>query len=461
MGLNGLLGLSAEALAAQAFALDVTGQNISNVNTPGYVRRVAVLEARPSGPSSNGGVTAKGIERAYDQFIGGRYFTATGLASSSTTRDQALANIEASFVDSGNGIGTALGQLFSSFSALAANPSDSTARAAVLSAADALSLRFRSAAESITTARRDMLSQAQGTASEINDELSQIARLNDQIATAQNMGHDAADLSDKRQKLLEDLSQRIDVQTFTDGSGKLVVRGGGATLVEGGVAASLSVTTATDGSMKVLVSRGDSTAVDISTSLTGGRLAGLQSARDTDAVAIAKKLDQLAWDVGSAVNDQHRAGVGLDGTDGRALFALGAGPSGAASTIALDASMVGHPERLAAAASTTTGPGDSDNAVALAQLGTSSLGAGARTPSEAWSDVVGDVGLRRANARDEAALRSDMRDQAKALQDSQSGVSLDEEMVNLTKYQRAYQAATKLLSTADELLRGLMQELKP
>ena len=113
-GLTSLLSLTKDALAAQSYGLDVTGQNVSNVNTPGYVRRDVVLESRAAGTATYGGVDIQGIRRTFDQFVAGRYLDASGLSASADARDGALGNIEAIFNDtSGTGLGSSISALFS------------------------------------------------------------------------------------------------------------------------------------------------------------------------------------------------------------------------------------------------------------------------------------------------------------------------------------------------------------
>ena len=457
MGLNGLLGLARDALAAQSFALDVTGQNVANVNTPGYVRRSPVLETRIAGNVSYGGVDATGIQRAVDQFADARVFDATGNASSAQARDQELGSVEGLFNDAnGTGLGSTISALFGSFSALSASPTDATARANVLERADDFASRLRDTTASIQTQRQDELSQASDVATQATSLASQIAKLNEQIAAAVNAGGDASDLKDKQGNLVGQLSKLVDVHTFTDGQGQLVVRAAGATLVEGNTAGSLSVTTDASGSMRLMMQRASGTPVDLTDHLTGGQLAGLKEARDTDSVAVLGQLDQLASDVGNAINAQHAAGFGTDGVNGRPLFS----GTGSAATIALDANMVGHPERVAASSTAAGLPGGSDNATALAALANAKIVAGGTvTAADAYANIVGDVGQRKAQAAQDVEVRGAMQTQAETLQSSQEGVSVDEEMVNLTKYQRAYEAASKLVSTANQLLTELMSEV--
>jgi flagellar hook-associated protein 1 FlgK len=459
VGLGNLLGLARDALNAQGTALNVVGQNITNANTPGYVRRDAILQTRIAGTVTYGGVEAVGIHRSVDQFLQARMYDAKSFDSGARARDQALTSIEALFNDSaGTGLASSVDALFSSFGELTANPNDPTARAAVLNSADQFANNVRSASDQIATQRNDLLTQATGVAQQISGFAGQVAKLNGQIALSEAGGGDASDLKDQRDRLIEQISERINVHTFTDGAGKVGLSVGGANLVEGDTAASVSIGLNADGSMQISVGRGAGSA-DATSQVTGGTLGGLREARDVDAVAVAQKLDTFAFDVASAVNTQHAAGFGLDGGTGRNLFAV-TGPTGAARSLALDPALVGRPDLVAAASSAASLPGGADNAVLLAQLSSQKIGSGlTRTTTEAYSDLIGDVGQRKAGAQQDAELRGAVLSQAKSMRDSVSGVSMDEEMISLTRFQRAYQAATKLVSTADELLLGLIQQL--
>ena len=460
MGISNLLSIASDALAAQAFAVDVTGQNVSNVNTPGYVRRNALIETRGLPGASQGGVNIKGINRAFDQFLDQRSVVASGLSAYANSHDSALGGLQAIFNDTdGSGLSDKVTQLFSSFTALAANPNDPTTRATVLTRADAFAAGLRDSSSQITSQRTDMYAQAQGVATQVNGIAGRIAKLNNQIAQAEGSGSDASDMHDQRGNLISDLSQLVDVHSFIDGSGKFVVRAAGSTLVEGGLAANLSVQLDVSGNLQVLSQRGGSPASDVTSQLSGGQLYGLQQARDVDATSAQTKLDQLAFDVATAVNTQHAAGFGLDGVSGRNLFSVSPMP-GSAATITLDPAMVGQPNRIAASDTAANVPGGSNNATALSIIaGQKVASGGTRTPIEAYSDLVGDVGSRKQAAQNDVTLREAQAAQTKSLRDSSSGVSLDEEMVSLTRYQRGYEAATKLIKTVDDLLAGLMQAL--
>jgi flagellar hook-associated protein 1 len=457
MGINNLLGLARDALTAQGFGLDVTGQNIANASTPGYVKRTALLETRAVGTVTYGGVAVAGIGRAVDQFRNARANEAGSFSASARSRDDALAQVENLFNDTaGSGLADSLEALFQSFSALATNPNDPTARAATLSRADGFAARLRETSGQLLAQRSDLLSQAQGTAAQVTDLASQIAKLNGRISEAEVAGADGADLKDQRDKLVGDLAGKINIHVFTDGGGKLVIAAAGATLVEGTNAAGMAITTTPTGAMQVVVQRANGTSFDVTAQTNAGTLGGLREARETDLTAISQKLDQFAYDVTTAINTQHAAGVGLDGVS-RNLFSV-SGPTGAAASISLDAAMIGHPEYVAAASSSAELPAGSTNAIALARLSDGNITAGnTRTPIEGYSDIVGDIGSRKATASQNVTLRDAIYNQAQAMRESTSGVSMDEELIALTRYQRAYEAASKLFRTADELLANLMR----
>jgi flagellar hook-associated protein 1 len=154
---------------------------------------------------------------------------------------------------------------------------------------------------------------------------------------------------------------------------------------------------------------------------------------------------------------QHAAGFGSDGSTGNNLFDIPATATGAARAISLSVDVAGHPERVAAASSAATTPGGSDNAAALSGLSTQAIASGnTETASDAYGDLVGNVGELRASSQRNVTTQTAVQQQAQTMQQSLSGVSLDDEMVALTKYQNAYGAASKVLNTVDQMMSDLM-----
>jgi flagellar hook-associated protein 1 FlgK len=189
-----------------------------------------------------------------------------------------------------------------------------------------------------------------------------------------------------------------------------------------------------------------------------GSLGGIRQARDTDVVALQTDLDQLAFDVRNSVNATHAAGFGLDGGTGRNLFAPPAGVTGAAAGFQLDPAMVGQPDRIAVAGSAAELPGGNSNALALAAIGSQSL-AGLGDPAARMGAIAGKLGIFQTSAQGNVELRANTLSMAETSRQQASGVSIEEEMADLTRYQRAFEASMRVLKVADELLQGLVRDL--
>jgi flagellar hook-associated protein 1 FlgK len=458
-GLSSLLNTAREALSAQAYGVTVAGQNITNVNTPGYARRDVLLETRALGDESYGGVQIGGLRQIQDVYLDRAELVALGHSASSNSHNQGLARVEALFNDAaGTGLGSSLDAVFNSFGDLAARPNDPTVRAQVLGNAEAFASNVRGIADDLATQSQQLLTKARAIADQINTRAKEIAGLNREIQNVEAQGRDAADLKDRRAQVLLDLGGLVDVKTTIDGSGAMLVRSSGTVLVEGGNARSLSIDLDASGAIRVLSNMGGA-ASDVTAFLTGGSLAGVKETRDVDIFAIARRLDEFVFDVATAINTQHAAGVGQDGIGGRDIFDVPATSAGAARGLRVSGDVAGNGAALAAAAGVPTLPGGADNAVLLAALGQTVLGASGRTPAERYGDLVGDVATRKSNASRTAEMREALHAQSTKMREAQSGVSLDEEMISLSKYQRAYEAAAKVLSTVDQMLEELIQRV--
>jgi flagellar hook-associated protein 1 len=462
MTINSILYTARDALQAQTYGVTVTGQNINNANTPGYVRRDPLLATRVMGQESYGSVEALGLRRATDSYLEGRYLSSVGMSAAAKTRDSALAQVEGLFQDlAGAGIGDSLDGMRSAFNQLAVDPSDTIGRNQVVGALSDFVSRVNDTGQALAAQRNELLSQATDSVGQINDHAKELAKLNEQIVNAKLAGNDAADLLDKRGQVLMKLADLVDVRVVEEPSGNALVQVAGATLVEGNTARQLGVDVDANGAMKLTASRiGADNPTDITRGLSGGSLASVFQVRDSDIAQVAQKLDTFVYDFATALNQQHRAGYGLDGSTGLDLFDLSnvtSPPAGTSLSIKLNAQITANPDRLAASDLSTTLPGSGVNARLLSGVfDASAIFGGTRNVGDAYSDLIGDVGVRRASATSESSLRQTMEDQAYQLRESSMGVSLDDEMIALTRYQRAYQAASKLLGTADELFQDLL-----
>ncbi len=461
MGLTDILNTARDAMTAQTFGLTVTGQNVSNVNTPGYVRRQALLETRDMGDRNFGSVNVAGLRRVADEFVDQRHLSLTGLSAEASQRDQLLSQAEALVNDfEGTGLSSSINGLFSSFSSLASLPTDPTVRATVLQRADTFSNQVRTTSNQLSNFRTDLFSQARDVTAQINSKLDSVAELSGRINESQARGDEPADLKDKRDSILLELAELVEIRTYTDGNGQLVVQGPGATLVQGETARHLDIDIAPGGKLRVLAQKAGGTGGDVTAFLNGGQLSGILQVRDTDVVEMMSDLDELAFHVAGEINTVHSGGFGLDGQSGRELFSVSAGVAGAAASLRLSADVAGQPDRVAASSSAVALPGDASQAVLLARVAESPIaGLGNLDPAQAYGRLVGRVGQRKSDAANTLSTREAMTAQVQVIRDSVSGVSLDEEMVSLTKYQRAFEAASRVFTTADRLLEDLINTL--
>jgi flagellar hook-associated protein 1 FlgK len=456
--LFGLLNIAQTGLAAQTAGLDATGQNVANVNTPGYSRVTANLETTSNNDGFSGGVVVAGMDRSFDALTFGSMITEQGLGGAADARSEALSQVESLVAPSSGTIGDNIDSFFSSLQTLETSPADPSARAGVLSAAGQLSTSIATTANGLASQRTSLLTQGQGVAATLNQNLADIAKLNTQIATARGAGNEPTDLEDQRDELASTVSTEIGGQVLTDANGDYTLLSSGTALVANGTAATVGVTVDASNNMKVTATMSGATPNDITQNVNSGTLGGIREARDTDITQVSSQLDQLAYNLSTSVNTVQSAGYGLDGVTGRNLFTQPASVTGAAAQMALDPAVANNPSAIAT--STTAGgiPGGNDNAVKLVNLATQPLGTSA-SPADAFAAIGSSLGAMSSSANNEQTLRQATVTQAQTLNSSASGVSLDEEMTNLDQFQRAYEASSQVLQTANTLLGELMQEL--
>lgn len=463
MGLTDILNTARDAMSAQTFGLTVTGQNVANVNTPGYVRRQPQLETRDMGNRNFGSVHVAGLRRVADRFVDQRHLALTGASAEAASRDQLLSQAEALFNDfQGTGLGNSLNSLFSSFSALAASPTDLTTRATVLQNAQTFAEQVSTASDQLQNFRTDLFSNARELTTQVNAKLDSIAQLSGRINQARAVGEEPADLEDKRDAALVELADLVEIQTYTDGNGQLVIQGPGVTLMQSDSARHLAIDIGDNGALKVLAENAGSpgSGNDITAFLSGGQLSGVLQVRDHDVVDMQSDLDAFAFNVAGQINSVHAAGFGLDAQTGPKLFTLGSTQAGAAAGLQVDAALRGRPDRLAASSNSGELPGNANQATLLAQLADTPIAAlGDLAPSQAYARLIGRVGQRKADAAATLDTREAMTAQVEVVRQSISGVSLDEEMISLSKYQRAFEAASRVFTTADQLLQELLDSV--
>jgi len=458
-GINSLLDIGRSALQAYQRALTVTGQNISNVNTPGYSRQDVVLSERA--PQDEGtfltgtGVEVAQIRRSFDAFIEGQLTTSQQRLGRQQVLKDTLSLTQGFFQDSdGEGLSAGLNDFFNAIQDVATNPSDVTSRSVLLSRAQTLAARFNATAANLQAQRRSLDGQITQTVDDVNHLASQVADLNGKIAQLEMGGQTASELRDQRASLLNELAQRIDTTALEDGSGQVTVYvGRGQTLVTGRTAYHLKATPnpANSGFVDVQIEGNGPTPVTISSVISDGRLKGLLDSRDTTIPDLLDNLDTLASTLVIRVNQVHQAGFGLDGSTGSNFFTP-TGLTAASISVALTDS-----RKVAASNSAGGLPGNNTNALALADLQNQTQAALGNTSfGDYYGGVAAGLGAMTQNADRDLQAQQIIDNQLQAHRAEVSGVSLDEELIKMLQYQRAFEAASRVIVTTDQVFQTIL-----
>jgi flagellar hook-associated protein 1 FlgK len=450
-----IMSSATRALEAQRMGLDVTSQNIANVNTPGYSRRVVDLAAIPP-PTRNeagGGAEVLAVRSQRDLLVERRLQLETSGAERYGTIADTVATLETAIGTGSSGLDTRLNQFFDSLSRLADRPTDAVARQDVVLQATSLASAFNGTVSRLQDLGRDTDQRVVAAVGEINDLTDRIARLNGTIATSSINGS-GLHARDEQQELVKQLAALTDIRVTVRSDGGVDVDSAtGRGLVIGSTPYALVASAAGPGGNHQITLGG----VDITSDLTGGRLGGLLEVRDTIIPGYIQELDQQAFTLASAVNAAHTAGVDLDGNAGQPFFTFSTPPqgvAGAAAALNVNAAIQANTRLIAAAGSAQ--PGDNQAARALAAVRDARLmNNGTATAVDAWGQFVARVGRDVQGATAEHELRTQIVGQVESLRDQVSGVSLDEEALSMMKFQRAYEASAKLFRAADDALQVL------
>ena len=450
----GILNTGRTALLTQQKAIDVTGHNIANVNTDGYSRQRVNMETNEpysSQPGQTGtGVRAAEIQRIYDRFLGAQINNENQNLGNWETQKGVLERVEIIFDESsGYGLNQAMSEFWNAWQDLANNPSDYAGRAALLAKSETITATFNNIYSNLEQIQTDIDTSIMGTVKEINSIAERIAGLNQKIALTEVGGQNANDYRDSRDLLLKELSLKINIDSFENSDGKVTVLvAGGRPLVENISSWNLSTQPDVDSDFQDIAwTDSDGHLVDITDSISGGKLKGWLEARDVTIPDYLSKLDNLAEGIITEVNDLHKAGLGLNDVSvaGRNFFA-----GTTATNMAVDVDDVNN---IAAAGSFDGLPGGNSNAIEIANLQNAlKMNSDTATFDDYYNSLVSDVGSGVQKATVNFDHQSSMVTHLDNYRESVSGVSLDEEMVNLIKFQHGYNAAARLISVADELL---------
>ena len=322
MDIFGILNMGSKALTVQQKGIYVTGNNIANVNTPGYSRQR--LNMSSDVPLNTGigpvgsGVTANEIERVYDRFLGVQINNETQSLGQWEAYKDSVERVEMVFDESGGyGLNQVMSEFWNSWQDLTNNPSGSVERTVLVAKSEMLTATLSQNYEDLQQIQRDIDSSTEGAVDKTNRLSENMVDLNQKIIQTELGGHTANEYRDQRDLVLKELSELIDISSFEDANGGVTVSvGKGQVLVEGTHTYKLATQPDASGHRDITWIDSSGNSVIISDDISKGKLKGWLDARDVDISDSLNKLDTLAYDLMDAVNLQHRLGFGLDNING-------------------------------------------------------------------------------------------------------------------------------------------------
>ena len=497
-GLFDTLGTATRGLQVTQRGLATAGHNIANVDTPGYTRQRSVLQATPTRLEASGaigtGVEQVTVERIIDRFVGLRLISETSRRASLDIENTIYRELETVVNDQlANGLTSNLTGFFDSLDDLsnAAEPGQGVARSQVLSAAETLVDTIHRYDGQLRNLQRDSDRGITALLPEVNSITAEIARLNGQIAESEVIAP-ANDLRDRRDQLVLDLAEKIEIVSAEDEDGMASIRiAGGLTLVNRKTSSELVAVVdpaspnAFDPTFSQVFYRGAGSFFDATTLLRGGELGGLIEARDGILAGAVRDLDAIAFTLSETFNSVHRGGLGLiDGaphdffTDLSAQATVDDSARNFGISSDIDPDQGGSLGNIAAGAvaDPVTGgpeaaPGDTDWVEQLKDLRNQRVtnylaGDVPGTPTGTSTSVsgslinlVGEIGQ---NARSTGRALEQQEAVLSAVQDrrdSVSGVSIDEEVAELVKLQANFQANARVVTTVNFMMQALFDAL--
>jgi flagellar hook-associated protein 1 len=480
------LEIGKRAILSQQTALSITGQNIANSNTKGYSRQEAVLQATIplASPNPNNGTLpmqmGTGVEvsefrRIRENFLDAQFQNNQQQAGYWEAKANSLGHLETIFNElSDAGLSSSLNRFWQGLQELSKQPENLSARVIVVANGKEVADNLNRIYSGIADYEKNLAEQIQTKTTEVNSTASEIASLNLKIAQNIGAGKQPNDLLDRRDLLLDQLSKIVDIEVASTGvNGKIDVSIGGVKLVEGNSSNAFSVEASgakvdgtavklKGGEIKGLLETHGYTAAD---GITVGRIPELRANIDLLASTIAESLNRIhAGDGARNLDDIQSRSLDPNTPLEKLLFYVDkddpSQPPKHAGNMIVNPVLIDLPAKVAAAASDSIGDGSNARAMSDLFLQKMNIGGTSTTIGDYFKKVVGQLGTDIQGAKQSSDNANKMVQMVDNRRQSVSGVSIDEEMTNMVRYQQAYNAAARYVSAVNDLLNTLINGMK-
>lgn len=453
-----LINIALSGLNANRVALDVTAQNVANVNTQGYSRQQALMASVEGGKydrlSPGTGVEVSSIRRVTDEYLVKQMWTTNSFSSYASRFTTNMSHLENTLSADGLNLSAGFDAMFASLNDATVKPESIPYRQQIINEAEALGLRFNTLSESLSSQLQNVDDQRNAAIDHANTLLSNIADINQQVIELQGTGGNPATLLDKRELLIGELSNFIEVKTTTQENGGIqVMLASGQPLVMGGDHGQLQATPDPSGSNLPTLEVVFGTQSFIVANVQGGELGALNDYQRDVLQPYRSAIDDMAQAFADEFNTVLATGTDLNGNPGTPLFSYD--PASPASSLTVTDI---EPKQLAF--SSDGNPGNADvltDLIALSNQPVNVSGFGTLTLNDAYSAMIGEVAIKARQADADYQAKSAMNQQAISARDNVSAVNSDEEAANLMTFANAHNANMKVISTANQLFDSVLQ----
>ncbi len=460
-GLFNGLEIGKRALISSQLAMTTIGHNMANVNTPGYTRqRTMITSAEPVDTpwgNTGNGVKIHGVEHIRDLFLTGQYRQENGSLGNWEFAQKTVSQIEGFFNEPhDNSLGDVLDQFWKAWNTLSGSADEPQARNALIQQTNVLANSFHQLDRQFRELRQNIDTTIGDRVLQLNQLGKQIANLNLQISYQELGTQKANDLRDQRDVLIDELSKYADVSVLERENGTTAVMIGSMAFVDGANYLKIGTKVEYDGDNATttkIVWAGSNTEIKF----RNGEIKGMMDARDKMIPDYLNSLNELTRGIVENVNAIHRQGYGLDGNTDRDFF----DPEfTTAAHIQINVEISDDPD-LIAAATAPDAPANGLNAESISKMifGDRVLSGGTTTIREYYGGMVGKLGIEAMEADSYKGNYGLLVQQIENQRQSVQGVSLDEEMTSLVKFQNAYDAAARVITAMDQALETLINNM--
>lgn len=471
----GSFNIATSGLFASQRALDTTSHNISNANTEGYSRQVTLQRATMPIYGDPTGVIGTGVEtydiiRMRSNYLDNKYWGQNKAYKEWSIKEEQLETLEGVFNEpSDTGIRVVMDEFFTALEELSKKSGDSTCRVAVVEKANMLTTTINRNGHELVNAIRDADFSVKNKVSEVNSLAEQISSLNKNIFSFELGGNKANDLRDQRNVLLDKLSSIVDITVAEmpapNGSSYLDVKIGGITLINHVNYNKLTTQDAPSGFEDLGAGKISKVVWDgvnnQEVKIESGELRGLLDIRDGNGDDFnyrgipyyLNKLNEFAQGFTSSFNTQHNQGIDFQGNQGQNFFYDGGSAGVNSINFSVDPHMLSNSNAIAAS-SQSNGESNNDNIALLIGLrkSTGMFATLNGTPDDFIKSLLSALSVDSNQAKRMTSNSQALVDQTDNKRISESGVSLDEEMANMVKFQQAYNASARMVTTLDSIL---------